>query len=58
MYETYTILPMGIIPEMYSTSSESTLDRNAVHLEYILIDGGAINILYHADPASLGTAPP
>jgi len=57
-FEKYTIYPVGVIPEMYTSYLGNDLDRNAVHLEYFLTDGGVMNILYHADPASLGTTPP
>lgn len=57
-YERYTIYPVGVIPEMYTSYLGNELDRNAVHLEYFLTDGGIMNILYHADPSSLETPLP
>ena len=44
----YTIYPAGVVPDGYTSDYwQKHLDPNAVHLRYLYIDGGVMDILYH-----------
>ncbi len=52
--ERYTVYPPGVPTPSYW--SAAGIDSTAVNIEYLYTGGGAMNIVYHADPASLGTS--
>lgn len=44
----YTVYPAGVVPDGYTSDYwKEHLDPNAVHLRYLYIDGGVMDILYH-----------
>ena len=51
--ERYTVYPPGVaVPSHWGNENH----REAVNIENLYTAGGAMNIVYHADPASLGSA--